>query len=41
MEQIKPMDSLAWLGANRSDSRSYREDLQQRQGGEDAVLCSR
>jgi hypothetical protein len=26
MEQIKPMDLSSWRGANRSDSRSYRED---------------
>jgi predicted nucleic acid-binding Zn-ribbon protein len=36
----KPMDLLSWLGANRSDTRRYREDLQRRQGSRDAVLCA-
>jgi hypothetical protein len=34
------MDLLSWLGANRSDTRRYREDLQRRQGGKDAVFCA-
>jgi hypothetical protein len=34
------MDLLSWLGANRSDTRRYREDSQRRQGGKDAVLCA-
>jgi len=36
----KPMDLSSWLGASRSDTRRYREDSQQRQGGKDAVLCA-
>jgi hypothetical protein len=36
----KPMDLSSWLGANRSDTKWYREDLQRRQGGKDAVLCA-
>jgi hypothetical protein len=35
----KPMDLRPWLGANRSDARWHREDLQRRHGGKDAVLC--
>jgi len=31
------MDSVPWLGANRSDTRTYREDLQRRHGVEDAL----
>ena len=27
----------SWLGANRSDTQRYREDLQRRQGGKGAV----
>jgi hypothetical protein len=34
------MDLSSWLGANRSDTRRYRKDLQRRQGGKDAVLCA-
>ena len=37
---INPMDLSSWLGANRSDTSLYREDLQRRQGGKDAVLCA-
>jgi hypothetical protein len=33
------MDLLSWLGANRSDTRRYREDSQRSQGSKDAVLC--
>ena len=33
----KPMDLAAWLGANHSDARWHREDLQRRQAGKDAV----
>jgi hypothetical protein len=36
----KPMDLSYWLGANHSDAQWHREDLQQRQGGKDAVLCA-
>ena len=36
----KPMNLSSWLGANRSDTRRYHEDLQRRQGGKDAVLCA-
>jgi hypothetical protein len=36
----KPMDLLSWLGANRSDTGGYREELQRRQGGKDAALCA-
>lgn len=37
---MKTMDSALWLGANRSNSRSYCEDEQQRHGVEDAFSCS-
>ncbi|GAB1382075.1 hypothetical protein MASR1M50_03940 [Burkholderiales bacterium] len=40
MEQIKPMDFWSGQGANRSDTRRYREDVQRRPGRKDAVLCS-
>jgi hypothetical protein len=33
----KPMDLSSWLGANHSDAQWHREDLQRRQGDEDAV----
>ncbi len=37
---MKAMDSCPGQGANRSDSRSYREDLQRRRHGcEDAHSC--
>ena len=36
----KAMDSVRWLGANRSDTGWYREDLQRRQRAEDALSCS-
>lgn len=36
----EPMDLSSWRGANRSDTGWYREDLQRRQGGKDAVLCA-
>ncbi|MDP3085647.1 MAG: LysR family transcriptional regulator [Rubrivivax sp.] len=36
----KPMDLVLWLGANRSDTPWYREDLQRRHGAKDAVLCA-
>jgi hypothetical protein len=36
---MKAMDSRPGQGANRSDSRSYREDLQRRHGGEGALSC--
>jgi hypothetical protein len=39
-DKIKAPDLCAWLGANRSDSRSYREDEQQRQGHKDKRSCS-
>ena len=35
----KPMDSRGWLGANHSDARRHREDLQRRHAREDTVLC--
>jgi len=35
----KAMDSRRGRGANRSDTRSYREDLQRRHRGEDALSC--
>ena len=34
------MDLPAGLGANRSDTRRYREDLQRRPAGKGAVLCA-
>jgi hypothetical protein len=37
---MKAMDLARWPGANRSDSRSYREDEQQRQRGKDKLSCS-
>ena len=36
---MKVPDLRSWLGANRSDSRSYREDEQQRQGRKDKLSC--
>jgi len=36
---MKALDLRFWLGANRSDSQSYREDEQQRQGREDKLSC--
>ena len=36
---MKAMDSRPGQGAKRSDSRSYREDLQRRHGGEGALSC--
>ena len=36
---MKVMDSRPGEGANRSDSRSYREDLQRRRGCEGALSC--
>ena len=35
------MDSFGRLGANRSHSRSYGEDLQRRMADEDAISCKR
>lgn len=35
----KVMDSARGQGANRSDSQSYREDLQRRHRVEDALSC--
>ena len=39
MEQIKVMDLVVWLGANHSDARRHRADLQRRQAAKDALLC--
>jgi len=36
---MKVMDSASWLGANHSDTRTYREDLQRRHGVEGALSC--
>ena len=36
---MKTMDFALWLGANRSHSRSYGEDEQQRHGVKDAFSC--
>ncbi len=36
---MKAMDSALWLGANRSDTSRYREDLQRRHRAEDALSC--
>ena len=38
---MKSMDSFGRLGANRSHSRSYGEDLQRRMVDEDAISCKR
>ena len=38
---MKSMDSFGRLGANRSHSRSYGEDLQRRMADEDAISCKR
>ena len=35
----KAMDSARGQGANRSDTRRYREDLQRRHRVEDALSC--
>ena len=37
---MKSMASRPEQGANRSDSRSYREDLQRSAGCEDAISCA-
>ena len=37
---MKTKNFALWLGANRSHSRSYGEDEQQRQGPEGAFSCS-
>jgi hypothetical protein len=37
---MKALDLRRWLGANRSDSQSYREDEQQRQRCKDKLSCS-
>jgi replicative superfamily II helicase len=37
---MKAMDLASWLGANRSDTSWYREDLQRRHGAKDALSCS-
>jgi hypothetical protein len=34
------MDLLAKQGANRSDTRRYREDLQRSMANKDTVLCA-
>jgi hypothetical protein len=34
------MDLVVWVGANHSDARWHREDLQRRQAAKGAVLCS-
>jgi hypothetical protein len=36
---MKALDLRDWPGANRSDSRSYREDEQQRQARKDKLSC--
>jgi hypothetical protein len=41
MGQIKTMDFGSGQGANHSDTRGYRADLQRRHGAKDAFLCSR
>ena len=38
---MKSMDSFGRLGANRSHSLSYGEDLQQRMVDEGAISCGR
>jgi hypothetical protein len=41
MAHLKLMDFCSGLGANHSDTRRYRADLQQRTGRKDAVLSAR
>ncbi|MDH3461539.1 MAG: hypothetical protein OEM00_11335 [Burkholderiaceae bacterium] len=36
---MKVMDLASWLGANHSDTRTYREDFQRRHGVEGALSC--
>jgi len=36
---MKSMDLFAKPGANRSDSRSYREDLQRSMASKDTISC--
>jgi hypothetical protein len=36
---MKAMDSAAGLGANHSDTKRYRADLQRRHAAEDALSC--
>jgi len=36
---MKSMDLFARQGANRGDSRSYREDLQRGMADKDAISC--
>ena len=36
---MKSMDLFGRQGANRSDSRSYREELQRTMAGKDAISC--
>ncbi len=36
---MKAKDLRCWLGANHSDSQSYREDAQQRQQRKDEFSC--
>ena len=38
---MKSMHSFARLGANRSHSRSYGEDLQRRMADEGTISCKR
>jgi hypothetical protein len=38
---MKSMDSFARLGANRSDTKWYREDLQRRMAGEGTISWQR
>jgi hypothetical protein len=38
LQKVKPMNFGSRQGANRSDTRTYREDLQRRLGLKDAVL---
>jgi hypothetical protein len=38
---MKSMDSFARLGANRSDTKWYREDLQRRMASEDTISWRR
>jgi len=36
---MKSMDLFARQGANHSDTRRYREDLQRRMADKDTILC--
>jgi len=39
VDEMKSMDLFARQGANHSDTRRYREDLQRRMADKDAISC--